>query len=331
MPSLQKKISYGGDLKNAPVKSINLEFKIPVYEYFKVGAEIGDADKKTFVDRKIVATETITVTQAINSKDYWLDLGENFVVGDDSASLFKQYFSESLAEKNLENLSVKVDVDYFADQHFRIGRPETLNLLFFPKLDPNLPRADYSAKSFKNLIAISKEALVSLLHQFSSNKITLDEMVLLTIISILTDLTEGQPPMIKKLSTQIEQLIFSRMPESPSDNKTKALKVIKDGFDSLFDFPLTIPEIKTLALGGTFTILTSDKSKVTAQDLMYYDLSAEYSVYGTNKLQTRNYKFDHKHRLQDTDETVKVCAYNFSEGAFLQAKQAIIELRLRTI
>ena len=32
-----------------------------------------------------------------------------------------------------------------------------------------------------------------------------------------------------------------------------------------------------------------------------------------------------------TDETVKVCAYNFSEGAFLQAKQAIIELRLRTI
>lgn len=32
-----------------------------------------------------------------------------------------------------------------------------------------------------------------------------------------------------------------------------------------------------------------------------------------------------------TDETVKVCAYNFSESAFLQEKQAIIELTLRTI
>jgi len=32
-----------------------------------------------------------------------------------------------------------------------------------------------------------------------------------------------------------------------------------------------------------------------------------------------------------TDQTVKVCAYNFSESAFLQAKQAIIELTLRTI
>ena len=32
-----------------------------------------------------------------------------------------------------------------------------------------------------------------------------------------------------------------------------------------------------------------------------------------------------------TDETVKVCACNFSESAFLQAKQAIIELTLRTI
>jgi hypothetical protein len=29
-----------------------------------------------------------------------------------------------------------------------------------------------------------------------------------------------------------------------------------------------------------------------------------------------------------TDETVKVCAFNFSKGAFLQAAQAIIELTL---
>ena len=32
-----------------------------------------------------------------------------------------------------------------------------------------------------------------------------------------------------------------------------------------------------------------------------------------------------------TDETVKVCAYTFSESVFIQATQAIIELTLRTI
>jgi hypothetical protein len=32
-----------------------------------------------------------------------------------------------------------------------------------------------------------------------------------------------------------------------------------------------------------------------------------------------------------TDQTVKVWRYNFSESAFIQAKQAIIELTLRTI
>ena len=32
-----------------------------------------------------------------------------------------------------------------------------------------------------------------------------------------------------------------------------------------------------------------------------------------------------------TDETVKVCAYNFSKSAFLQAAQAISVLTLRTI
>ena len=33
----------------------------------------------------------------------------------------------------------------------------------------------------------------------------------------------------------------------------------------------------------------------------------------------------------NTDETVKVCAYNFPESAFPEEKQAIIELTLRTI
>ena len=32
-----------------------------------------------------------------------------------------------------------------------------------------------------------------------------------------------------------------------------------------------------------------------------------------------------------TDETVKFCAYNFSEGPFLKAKRAIIDLTVRTI
>lgn len=38
---------------------------------------------------------------------------------------------------------------------------------------------------------------------------------------------------------------------------------------------------------------------------------------------------DYKKRI--TQETVKVCAHNFFESAFLQAKQTIVELTLRTI
>src|SRR5437588_10776521 len=139
MPTLQKRISYAGELRNAPVKNINLEFKIPVYRYFRVDTETGDGDKKIYSwDKEIVDTETIVVGKAINSKDYQTVLAEDFLVGKDRA-LFNQYFSRSLAEKRLENLFIPVNVDYVVDANYKIGA-ESLDLICLPKL--NADRSD---------------------------------------------------------------------------------------------------------------------------------------------------------------------------------------------
>jgi hypothetical protein len=51
----------------------------------------------------------------------------------------------------------------------------------------------------------------------------------------------------------------------------------------------------------------------------------------TATLPKENFGRWHNSETVLTDETVKVCAYDSSESAFLQAKQATIELTLRTI
>jgi hypothetical protein len=100
------------------VKNISSEFQLPVYEYFNVAAETGGV-----VDRKLVNTETVVVSKAISSKEYQLVLGDDFVIGkDDKAfSLFKTYYSQSLLQKQIDNLSITIDVHYFGGTNCKVG------------------------------------------------------------------------------------------------------------------------------------------------------------------------------------------------------------------
>src|SRR5690606_24114458 len=49
---------------------------------------------------------------------------------------------------------------------------------------------------------------------------------------------------------------------------------LKTNFDKLFDFPIEVPEISILDIGGQLTIITEEE--VTKQDLNFYDLTLEY-------------------------------------------------------
>ena len=74
MLTLQKKFSYEGVVEKAPVTDINIEFRIPLYEYTQKGA----SDP---VERTAVSSEVIPVTKKLESKDYLLNLPDYFLFG----------------------------------------------------------------------------------------------------------------------------------------------------------------------------------------------------------------------------------------------------------
>jgi len=55
-------------------------------------------------------------------------------------------------------------------------------------------------------------------------------------------------------------------------------RLVKENFDRLFDFPVTVPEIKTVEIKGTFKIITSDNASIGLSDFNFYDLTVEYST-----------------------------------------------------
>lgn len=120
MLTLQKTFSYVGDLKKAPVTDINLEFRIPLYEYSEIK---GDLEGNVIIKRTAVASEVIPITKKIESEDYLLNLPESFIIGkqDDINRYFERYLVQSLQDKNLDNFLINIDVQYFIENKIKIG------------------------------------------------------------------------------------------------------------------------------------------------------------------------------------------------------------------
>ncbi len=290
MPTLQKTINYQGDLKKTPLENLELEFKIPVCEYFNLHPEDGGT-----VLKKIVGTETITVSQAIVSKVYRLAFGEEFAIGksEDSFTAFQAYYLQSFQKKRLENLFIEVGVQYLADANYKVGE-ESLNLIYFPKLAIDTSKFDKRSSSapFQKLfIAVNRDAYFNLLYQLKTAMIPIEEFFLMELISYLTDLTQIEPTLLNEISQETEQWLSEKMSEYSIKEPTKVLGLIEKVFDSLYDFPLAIPEIKTLEIKGKFTIVAPDETKISIQEFLSYRLSATYSFSGNGEVQTLRYTF----------------------------------------
>jgi hypothetical protein len=273
MSTLQKSFIYDGDPGKAPVKDIQLNFTIPVYEY-----TVNDAPGNEPIVRKITGTDSTTLQKELNSKDYTVKLPESTIIGKDASfANFQRYLIYSIDSKKLDNLSTTVDVEYRVDALSKIAS-KSFDAIYFFKLitQANLMFRGVSNVEFdkENLVLINKAAYTNLLGKLKKFSPPNDDFYLLEIISKLIDFNSEGPSLVKKFSTEVRNVIFQLL---NSDNP-EPLEIIMKSSDGLFDFPLSVPEIKTMEAAGKFTVLTNDNSKITKNDLAHYDLFLEYSV-----------------------------------------------------
>jgi hypothetical protein len=335
MATLQKTIGYAGDPANSPFSDVELQFQLPVYAYSSEAADGSvevSAAKLPKVSRRLVATDVASMTTTVDAKTYRLSLPDDFLVGDDP-TLFQIFVLGSVSSKSIENLAVSIDVDYLLEGTVGIGT-QSLDLLYFPKLSIDAQtRKESLARSrtddlFKSVLLVGKAAFYKLLKKVSSAAATLDEITLLEVVSLLTDVTNEQPGLDMNVAAAIQEKILALLKKAGFEDPAAAFEGVKSGFDSLFDLPLTIPAVSAVVVAGTFTVQTSDGSKISPQDLLPYELTAEYSVLGSSELQIRRYSFRNVAEVPDNSTP-----FSFSDdpGLFRESITSSILIKVRGI
>ena len=274
MSTLQKSFTYEGDLKKAPLKNISLNFRIPVYAYIE-----NTIPGNQPIIRSNIDTASVAIDKALNSKDYTVKLPVDAIIGKDDASVinFQKYLMYSIESRKLDNLSTTVEVEYVVDTTNKIGSRSFEAVYFFtliPQANQLLKMVSRFEFDRENPILINKAAYLSLLSTLRKFSPSQDDFYLLEIILRLIDHNAEFPFISKKIPDEVRNSVFQIL---KSDNP-EPLEIIKNGFKELFDFPIAIPEIKTLEAAGKFTVLTGDNSKITKKELAFYDLVFEYTI-----------------------------------------------------
>lgn len=289
MLTLQKNISYDGDMGKIQDMDIVIEFLIPTYEYKEIK---GDAEGESVIRRMISSKESISVVKEIKSSDYFLQLPEYVISGKDNETIdgFIKYIVQS--NKELENFTTKIEINYSIENKIRIGSDSCEAIYFFKYFNTqnrmsfksiylsesaDINRADTFKKYImQNMFLMNKKAFINLLEKLSPSSQA--EFYLLEIISLLVDISGKYPVLSKESNEEVNTVIQNIIKKNFEKSSSAALTIIRNNFSELFDFPIVIPEIEAIEIAGTFKILTSDGSAITRNDLFNYDLTVEYLI-----------------------------------------------------
>lgn len=324
MLTIQGRLHYQGDLHKTPINDVTLLFSFPVYEYRKLDIE----KDSTAVRRILSGHQSLSVRKALKSTTYHLPVPASVIIGEKDTTI--RMFSEFLMQSDitLEHLTTAIDVQYQTDAKDTLGQG-SIQAIYFLKLDnaeetniskivkmeqPEVLQEHFSRMMF----LINKKSYLDLLKRISPQGLqlkkerrasTLEELFLLRVIALLVDIQEKQPVPAEE-SKDLDEMalsILTAIVRKPND----ALKIIKKQFSSLFEFPMSVPEMKTVEIAGSFTVKTPEGSPITAKDLSLYDLSVEYAQKSQgSEDRTQVLHFDWNKISTITDNTVP---FSFSE------------------
>ena len=288
MITFQHTLSYAGDPTKTSATSVQINLQVPVFEY----AQMSDAS----VSR--IATQTsqaAAVTEALAAKSYRIPLADSFITGDDSSSLAlaTSYAFGVMQTGDIDALTVTAAVQYKSLDGDVLGQ-ESIDVLVLPKITLSTDRfvAALSARSGltkPGFFALNKSEYVSLRHQLAETSVGSNDQLLLQLISFVTSLDGDSPALREAFTVRAAQWLDL---QTQATDGARVMKAIETAFDTLFDMALTIPEIVTLKVAGTFTIIAPAGTTLAAKDFMTFGLSAECQSATDSSPRILTFKFD---------------------------------------
>ena len=311
MASLQKTFKYKGDANNAPYRDILMEVEIPLFSYYILPTNLSthNSDYVNF-QREIEGFTTISSNLKLGKDEYQVNIPTKKIVGDNINSkygFFRFHEIESLGPISFDKFAFDIKIkakDTGGNEIETIVYEALYGIQFSPKgdalrgyslekrlfindygtlEDPNEDSVDKLIKIEEEkdrIFLINKQVFDSLKEKIvtiiEGDRINLDRFLLFLIEGFI-DLSGDYPKIAHPIEGNRDQWLNQMMmvTEIGGEEKEKAVKdLIFKHFDKLLDFPISIPEIKTVEVKGNFTI--DSEEEVKKSHLEFYNLSVEY-------------------------------------------------------
>lgn len=297
MASLQKTIRYEGSVSaSALIPAINLDFSIPFFE-FTTRLVYG----KPVIERDRSGEQTVSISKKLTEKVYELLVNNECFTGksDTSVTDFLKYINKigftNTEAGLLDFLTAAIPVSITDESRSAAGQLSIPVLFSLSTASPQYKKitdrqlsnssavdesenrdenqvieiADYARN---NIFLLNKDVFEEAALQFRIAEPRFNDYAFLYIISHVTDLSSGRPK-IKTDPQEIKEFLKANFGIDKADRVKAVLRLIKD---SLFDFPITVPEIKIMEVKGAFKI--NSPYDVSLTDFSFYTLSLEYAV-----------------------------------------------------
>jgi len=290
MLSLSKTFKYEGNVTDSFFKTAGFQLTVPQFTY--AGNSIAGAP---VISRQEIGSISVKIEQKLEQLSYRIELPLYALSGSDITTRlnFIAYTMQRLNDMNssLDDLGFDITSNYqFGDLSPIPGK--TFNILYFIKMPVvttlPVPSARVDAVSMpddpesylkENVFIINRDVYTAINATFQSLSKSTSAIRLLHFIKKYVELSNINPNDIKS----VDQLPVDKFTETARQldisNPQAVIALVKEHFIDLFDFPVSVPEIKLVKAAGSLHIKTSDPSiKLSKSDLFFYHLSMEYKA-----------------------------------------------------
>jgi hypothetical protein len=267
---------FQGDVKRSAFDPITLICSFPAFGYSSSGHGIArqrKASTPTHAELKLGATQ------------YGLPWSDADVTGHDPLQqrLFLNFTEDALRENALERLAIPLRVKAVAEgQQLLECEHEALYVMKATPAKLRDPRVGQGVEAIDGLPdfelqLINRTVFDSLAEEFERISQRGGATVLYRFLARLLSVLSSVPRRSDAWSDEDRKTLEMTVREAELGRPKGIATLLEKRLADLFDFPIVLPDIKTLEVAGTFEIIASS-GKLGAAELGLYELGLEYSV-----------------------------------------------------
>lgn len=284
MITLQKSFRYQGNPDE--FDKIQIKLTYPIFEY-------QESESEGKFARQQVSSDATTFTQELGQETYRAKFPASAITGQPEGLKFFSFYTRqcmSSKQDDLEGLSISLNYLLLSESNLPL-KQDTLDALYF--IRRNLPKSTEELlpvhekqgkitifdNNFENsIILINKQMYTQLLFQFKEIAHVEPDLVWLNIVQKFVSATNPDLSAALTFSDQATMVLMEIVRAENIEDIEGTVQFVQKYMERLFDFPVVLEAIETIAVAGIFRVIPADHTEISQEDLFFYNLSLEYAT-----------------------------------------------------